>query len=126
MRRRDFIRVMVGAPVALPLAARAQQAGRRPTVGVLVPGSIAAYAQWIAAFKQRMSELGWSEGSNTVAINVRSAEGDKNRFAEAAAEFVKLKVDVIVTASTEAVRAAKEATSTIPIVFATAGDPIGA
>jgi len=73
-----------------------------------------------------MSELGWSEGSNTVAINVRWAEGDSDRFAEIAAEFVRLKVDVIVTSSTEATRAVKRATSTIPIVFATAGDPVGA
>jgi putative ABC transport system substrate-binding protein len=100
--------------------------GRLPSVGFLVLGGVAAYAQWIAAFKQRMSELGWSEGRNTVAINVRWAEGDSDRFAEIAAEFVRLKVDVIVTASSEVTRAVKRATSTIPIVFATAGDPVGA
>ena len=73
---------------------------------------------------QRLRELGWIEG-RTVAIEYRWAEGRSERFAEIAAEFVRLKVDVIVTAGTAAVVAAKQATSVIPIVFAAAGDPVG-
>lgn len=126
MRRREFIALMGGVAAAWPLIARAQQGNKLPVVAVLVPGTQQVWDAWIAAFVQRLAELGWSEGHNTVAINVRWAEGDSDRFAEIAAEFVCLNVDVIVTASTEAVRAAKRATSTIPIVFATAGDPVGA
>lgn len=126
MRRREFIALMGGVAAAWPLIARAQQGNKLPVVAVLVPGTQQVWDAWIAAFVQRLAELGWSEGHNTVAINVRWAEGDSDQFAEIAAEFVCLNVDVIVTASTEAVRAAKRATSTIPIVFATAGDPVGA
>ena len=73
---------------------------------------------------QRLRELGWNEG-RTIAIEYRWGEGREGRFAEAAAEFVRLKVDVIVVSGTPAVIASKKATSTIPIVFATAGDPVG-
>ena len=83
-----------------------------------------AESQWVAAFVQRLRELGWIEG-RTVAIEYRWAEGRSERFAEIAAEFVRLKVDVIVTSGTAAVVAAKQATSVIPIVFAAAGDPVG-
>jgi putative ABC transport system substrate-binding protein len=126
MKRREFITLLGGAAAAWPLAARAQQSGKALIVAILVPGTQQVWEAWIAAFEQRLAELGWSEGRNTVAINIRYSGGDSQRFAEIAAEFVRLKVDVIVTASTEAVRAAKRATSTIPIVFATAGDPVGA
>ena len=81
-------------------------------------------SQWTAAFVQRLRELGWIEG-RTVAIEYRWAEGRSERFAEIAAEFVRLKVDVIVTTWNRAVLAAKQATSVIPIVFALAGDPVG-
>ena len=81
------------------------------------------WSQWTAAFVQRLRELGWIEG-RTVAIEYRWAEGRSERYAEIAAEFVRLKVDVIVTAGA-AVIAAKQATSVIPIVFAVAADPIG-
>ena len=113
-----------GAAAAWPLAARAQQPGKLPTIGFLGASTPSAESQWIAAFVQRLRELGWIEG-RTVAIEYRWAEGRSERFAEIAAEFVRLKVDVIVTSGTPAVLAAKQATSVIPIVFATAGDPVG-
>ena len=91
-----------------------------------VPGCDYAFgqSQWIAAFVQRLRELGWIEGRN-VAIEYRWAEGRTERSAEIAAEFVRLKVDVIVTHGTASILAAKQATSVIPIVFAVAADPVG-
>jgi len=89
----------------------------------LVAGTPASHGQWVAAFVQRLSELGWIEG-RTVAIAYRWAEGHSERYAEIAAEFVRLKVDVIVTTG-PAVPAAMQATSVIPVVFALAGDPVG-
>jgi putative ABC transport system substrate-binding protein len=103
---------------------RAQQAGPLPTIGFLVPGTPTSHGQWVAAFVQRLRELGWIEG-RTITIEYRWAEGRSERFAEIAAEFVRRKVDVIVTSATEAVVAAKQATSVIPIVIAAAGDPVG-
>src|SRR5262245_24752201 len=120
--RRQFITLLGGA-VAWPLAARAQQAGKLATIGCLVPGTPSSHGQWFAVFVQRLRELGWIEG-RTVAVEYRWAEGRSERFAEIAAEFVQRKVDVIVTASTGGVLAAKQATSVIPIVFV-AGDPVG-
>ena len=124
MRRREFITLLGGAAVAWPLAARAQQAGKVPTIGFLGPTTPSSQSQHVAAFAQRLRELGWIEG-RTITIEVRWAEGRPERFAEIAAEFVRLKVDVILTQTTPAVLAAKQATSVIPIVFATAGDPVG-
>lgn len=124
MRRREFITLIGGVAAALPYAARAQPA-KRPTVGFLGPLSQSAQTEWTAAFVQRMREHGWVEGQ-TVVIEYRWAEGVSKRIAEMAAELVRLKVDVIVTAGTEIVIALKQATSTIPIVFAAAGDPVGA
>ncbi len=122
--RRAFLAGAGAALVATPLAAEAQQAGKLPTIGYLGANTPSAESQRIAAFVQRLRELGWIEG-RTIAIEVRWAEGRNERFAEIAAEFVRLKVDVIVTAGTAAVVAAKQATSVIPIVFAVAGDPVG-
>ena len=122
IRRREFITLLGGAAVAWPLAARAQQAGKVPTIGVLASGTPASHSQWVAAFVQRLRELGWIEG-RTVAIEVRWAEGRFGRFAEIAAEFVRLKIDVIVTAGPP-VFAVKQATPVIPIVFATVADPL--
>jgi len=82
-----------------------------------------AASEWVAAFMQRLRELGWIE-NRTVAIEYRWAEGRDERFADLAAEFVQLKVDVIVASGTPAVLASKQATSVIPIIFATAGDPV--
>jgi putative ABC transport system substrate-binding protein len=121
MRRRAFI-TLLGCAAVWPLAARAQQAARLPTIGFLGASTPAAWAPWLAAFVQRLRELGWIEG-RTVAIEIRWAEGRSERFAEIAAELVRLKVDVIVT-SGAAAPAAKQATSTIPIVFMLANDPI--
>jgi putative ABC transport system substrate-binding protein len=123
MKRRAFITLLGGAAV-WPLAARAQQASKLPTIGFLGASTpFGAWSQWTAAFVQRLRELGWVEGRN-VAIEYRWAEGRRERFAEIAAEFVRLKVDVIVTVGS-AVAATKQVTSTIPIVFALAVDPVG-
>ena len=103
--------------------ARAQQVAQLPTIGFLGQNTRSAASEWVAAFVQRLRELGWIEG-RTVAIKYRWGEGREERFAEFAAEFARLKVDVIVTSGTPAVMAAKQATSIIPIVFATAGDPV--
>ncbi len=92
--------------------------------GFLVPGTPSSHGQWFAALVQRLRELGWIEG-RTVAIEYRWAEGRTERFDEIAAEFVRRKVDVIVTSGTAGGVAAKQATSVIPIVFAAAGDPVG-
>jgi putative ABC transport system substrate-binding protein len=120
--RREFITLLGGA-AGWPLAARAQQPGRLPTIGFLGTSTPSAQSQWTTAFLERLRELGWIEG-RTVAIEIRWAEGRNERFAEIAAELVRLKVDVIVTAGA-AVLAAKQATSAIPIVFAAANDPLG-
>ncbi len=124
MRRRQFLGVVGGAAAAWPFAAPAQQAVKVPTIGFLGQLTPSAMSKWTAAFVQRLRELGWVEG-RTVAIEYRWAEGRSERFAEVAAELVRLKVDVIVTGGTAAVVAAKQATSVIPIVFAVAGDPVG-
>jgi putative ABC transport system substrate-binding protein len=123
IRRRKFLATLGGA-AAWPLAARAQRAGKLPTIGFLVTGTPSSHGQWFAALAQRLRELGWIEG-RTVAIEYRWAEGRPERYAEIAAEFVRLKVDVIVTGG-GAVPAAKQATSIIPIVFPVATDPVGA
>ena len=124
MRRREFITSIGGTAVAWPLAARAQQSAKLPTIGFLGTSTPLAMSQWIATFVQRLHELGWLEG-RTVAIEYRWAEGRSERFAEIAAEFVRLKVDVIVTYASPPVIAAKEATAVIPIVSAVMGDPVG-
>jgi putative tryptophan/tyrosine transport system substrate-binding protein len=122
LKRRDFITLLGGAAAAWPLAVRAQQLGKLPTIGFLGTTSAAAWSPWTAAFTQRLRELGWIEG-RTIAIEYRWAEGRSERFAEIAAEFVRLKVDVIITGGSAAV-AAKQATSVVPIVFVL-GEPVG-
>jgi putative ABC transport system substrate-binding protein len=123
LKRRTFITLLGGAAVAWPLAARAQQAGKLPTIGFLGPNTRSAATEWVAAFEQRLRELGWIEG-RTITIEYRWVGGRIERFADIAAEFVGLKVNVIVTSGTPAVMALQQATSVIPIVFATAGDPV--
>src|SRR5262249_17773586 len=111
MNRRTFITLLGGAAAAWPLAARAQQPGKLPTLGFLGSVSVpAAQGRWVAAFLQRLRELGWTEGRNFV-IEYRWAEGSSDRAAEFASEFVRLKVDIIVTYATPIVLAAKRATS---------------
>jgi putative ABC transport system substrate-binding protein len=122
VRRRDFITLAGGAAAAWPLSARAQQPSKLPMIGVIGGGTPSTHGQWIAGFVQRLRELGWIEG-RTIAIEYRWADGRFERFAEIAAEFVRLMVDVILT-SGPAVFAAKQATSVIPIVFATVADPL--
>jgi putative tryptophan/tyrosine transport system substrate-binding protein len=123
MRRRDFIKVVAGSASFWPLAARAQQPAKLPTIGFLGAGTPSGYSQWVAAFMQQLRERGWIEGRN-IALEIRWAEGKNERFADIAAEFVRLNVDVIVTTGTAPVVAAKQATSVIPIVFTSAGDPV--
>jgi putative ABC transport system substrate-binding protein len=122
LRRREFITLLGGA-TTWPLATHAQQAGKLPTIGFLGAATPSAWSQWVAAFVERLHELGWIEG-RTVAIDYRWAEGRSERYGEIAAEFVRLNVDVIVTVGS-AVLAAEQATSVIPIVFAAATDPVG-
>ena len=122
MKRREFMTLLGGA-AAWPLEARAQQPGKLPTLGFLGAASASSWSPWVAAFLQRLRELGWIEGRN-LAIEYRWAEGSSDRAAELAAEFVRRKVDVIVTGGLPAV-AVKQATSVIPIVFAIAADPLG-
>ena len=122
MRRREFITLIGGAAAAWPLAARAQEAKKLPTIG-FVGTSASAWAPWTAAFVQRMSELGWIEG-RTVAIQYRWGEGLAERYAEIAAEFIRLKVDVIVAGGAGG-PALQHATSGIPIVLAIANDLVG-
>jgi putative ABC transport system substrate-binding protein len=124
LKRREFIAFVGSAAAAWPLAARAQQAGKLPTIGLLVPGTPSSHGPWFASLVQRLHELGWIQG-RTVAIEYRWAEGRGERYAEIAAEFVRLKVDVIVTTGPAAPQA-KKATSVIPIVLALSGDPVGA
>src|SRR5262245_62048091 len=118
--RREFITLLGGAAAAWPLSARTQQAGKLPTIGFEAASSS---SPWTAAFVQRLRDLGWIEG-RTIAIEYRSPEGNPARHAEIAAEFVRLKVDVIVSSSI-AVPVFKRATEVIPIVFALGTDPLG-
>ena len=121
MRRRDFLTGIVVSST-VPLTARAQQSGRLPTIGFL-GASPSVESDRVAAFVQRLHELAWIDGRN-LAIEYRWAEGRNERYAEAAAELVRLKVDIIVTVATPATLAAKQATTVIPIVFGAASDPI--
>ena len=120
--RRKFIAALGNATVAWPLAARAQQAGKIPIIGFL-GADASAFSPWTDAFVASLRELGWIEGS-TVAIEYRWSQGRTERYAEIAAEFVRLKVDVIVTVGS-AVPIVRQATASIPIVFAVAIDPVG-
>jgi len=123
MNRRDFITLVGGAAAAWPLGASAQQPVKLPTIGFLGPSTPLVSSHWAAAFVQRLHELGWVEGQN-VAVEYRWAEGRSERYAEIAAEFIRLNVDVIVTVGGPAL-SAKQMTSVIPIVFAVAADPLG-
>jgi ABC-type uncharacterized transport system substrate-binding protein len=123
VRRREFITLLGGAAAVWPLAARAQQPPKLPIIGVLGSSTPSGWSAWLGSFVQRLRELGWIEG-RTVLIEYRWAEGRAERFAEIAAEFVRLNVDVIFTSGAGA-PAAKRSTSNIPIVFAVANDPVG-
>jgi len=120
--RRELLAAVGGAAVAWPLVARAQQPPKLPTIGLLGATTASTQLPWIAAFAQRLHELGWIE-HRTVAIEYRGTEGRNERAGEIAAEFVRLKVDVIVTAGTTAL-AVKQTTAVIPIVFTAAADAV--
>src|SRR5215831_18954369 len=122
IRRREFLAALGGAAVAWPLAARAQQGGKRYMVGILSAGGGGVQAALNAAFSDGLREWGWVEGKNVVFEN-RNAEDRLERLPELTADLIRLKVDVIVAAGTLAPLAAKQATATIPIVMTTAGDP---
>jgi putative tryptophan/tyrosine transport system substrate-binding protein len=124
MRRRNFIALLSGA-ASWPLAARAQQAARVARVGYLVTGSVESpvYRPTIDAFRQGLSQLGYREGQNIV-IEFREAHGQPERFAMLATELVRRDVDLIVAPNTPAARAARQATTTIPIVGFALGDAV--
>jgi putative ABC transport system substrate-binding protein len=123
MRRRDFITLFSGAAAAWPLAARAQQPAI-PVIGYLDPGTQEAAASFVAAFRRGLSQAGYVEGRD-VAIEFRWGENDPDRLPELAADLVRHRVSLIAASeSTEATRAAKSATSTIPIVFVAGLDPV--
>jgi putative tryptophan/tyrosine transport system substrate-binding protein len=121
--RRDFIATFAAMLAVRPHAADAKQTGAMPIIAYLGPNT-AALDSRLPAFKQRLSELGWIEG-RTVTIDYRWAEGSNDDLDEIAAGFVRRKADVVVTAATPPALAMKKATTTIPIVFASVGDPIG-
>jgi putative tryptophan/tyrosine transport system substrate-binding protein len=123
LRRRQFLTLLGGA-AGWPVAASAQRPTKLPTIGYLGSSTASAQSQWVAAFVQRLHDLGWIDG-RTVAIQYRWAEGRTERFQEIAGEFARLKVDVIVTSGTAPALAANQAASNIPIVFAVASDPVG-
>jgi putative tryptophan/tyrosine transport system substrate-binding protein len=124
MRRREFIAFVGSTAAAWPLAARAQNSGKLPVIGFLGATTASVWSPFVDAFLQRLRELGWVDGS-TVAIEYRWAQGRDQLYTEFAAEFVRRKVDVIVTAGTDATMAVEKTTSEIPIVFAAVGDPVG-
>jgi putative ABC transport system substrate-binding protein len=122
MDRRTFIGTLAGGLLAAPLAAEAQQAGKLYRIGYLETGVVRP-RPW-EAFRERLRELGYVDG-RTVAFEARWADGQLDRLPKLATELVQLKVDVVVTAGSPAARAAKNATTSIPIVMATGGDPVG-
>jgi putative ABC transport system substrate-binding protein len=122
MRRRDFTALLGAAAAAWPFAAGAQQTGKTPRIGMLLPGPPAPYPD-LDAFYHGLRELGYTEGQN-IAIERVYAEWKSDRFPGLAAELVRREVDIIVVASTSPARAAQEATSTIPIVVAAMADPV--
>jgi putative ABC transport system substrate-binding protein len=123
MHRRKFITLLGGAAAGWPLAAGAQQTVRKARIGFLGPSSLSLERRLVDTFRQKLHELGHVEGEN-LTIEYRWAEGRDDRLPDLAAELVRLEPHVIVTTGTPGTLAAKRATSSIPIVFASAGDPV--
>jgi ABC-type uncharacterized transport system substrate-binding protein len=123
MKRREFITLLGGAAAAWPLAAHAQQAGKGSRIGYLGTASPSLERLLVDAFRQKLRELGHIEGEN-INIEYRWAEGCDDRLPNLAVDLVRLKPDVIVTTGTPGTLAAKQATHTIPIVFASSGNPV--
>lgn len=123
MRRRDVVKAAASAAAGWPLAARAQQSAKLKTIGFLGASSATTARAWVAAFEQRLAELGWQNG-RTVVIDYRWADGRVDRATEIAATLAAERVDVIVTYNTPAILTAKRATATIPIVFALGANPV--
>jgi putative ABC transport system substrate-binding protein len=124
MRRRKFVTLLGGMVAAWPFAARAQRAGKIPQVGFLGNSTAALEANLIGPFREGLRAHGYEEGRN-VEIVFRWAEGSYERFPALIAELIAVNVDVIVTAGTPAMLAVKKATSTVPVVMAAVGDPVG-
>ncbi len=122
MERREFVTLIGGVAVALPLAVRAQQKGKLPRVGVLSPGAVDTPGA--LGFYSGLRELGYTEGSNIMIVR-RYGDWNSDRFQLLAAELVRLNVDVILVVSTSPAHAAKQATSLIPIVVGGMADPVG-
>ena len=123
MRRRDFI-TLVGGAAAWPVVAWAQQARHVPIIGYVAPTNPLMPSRSTGAFLQRLRELGWI--GKTITIESRWAAGRPERLDEIAAEFVRLKVDLIVTSSTNDSIVMKQVAPQIPMVFAVSGDPVAA
>jgi len=123
LKRREFITLLGSAAAAWPLAARAQQAGKVPRIGFLGMASPSTFALRLEAFRLGLRDLGYIEGT-TVIVEYRWAEGRYERLPGLAAELIRSKVDLIVTHGTPGSLAAKRATTTIPIVMASIGDPV--
>jgi ABC-type uncharacterized transport system substrate-binding protein len=121
MRRREFITLLGGTAVAWPFAARAQQP-TMPVVGFLRSATLADVPHWVAAFRQGLKEAGFVEGQN-VAIEFRSADNQLDRLPALVADLIRQPVAVIV-GNTDAALAAKAATTTVPIIFASGSDPV--
>jgi ABC-type uncharacterized transport system substrate-binding protein len=124
VNRREFVALIGGVVVAWPLTAWAQQKSRLPVIGYLGSTTAAVASLWTSVFVQRLRDLGWVE-NQTITLEYRWAEGRVERAKEIAAEFVRLKVDVIVTSGTTNIEAVKRVASSTPIIFAVAGDPVG-
>jgi ABC-type uncharacterized transport system substrate-binding protein len=127
VKRRDFITLLGGAAAAWPLAARAQQPGRMPRIGVLFPATAddVQYQAWLGAFVQELAQSGWSINRN-VSIDTRWATAKADAIRRNAAELVALTPDVILAPGASTVGPLLQVTRTVPIVFAIVGDPVGA
>jgi len=124
MRRREFIRIFGGAAVTWPFAACVARAGKLPVIGLIGGGTAEQFRPFRELMVQRFGELGWIEGRNIV-LEYRYAEGLMDRASEAAAEFARMGVDIIVVGGDSEVLAARRGTATIPIVAMAVGDPVG-